>query len=366
MIPQSTQVTAVYKVREIKDAGRSEWDSVLEGAPGGGHVLQSHEWGEFKKQIGWQPVRLVLERDGEVVGVGQFLVYNTAPVPGSLWYCTKGPWLPWHDEDAVRAFFEGVRNLARRRGAHTIKIEPEVFEEEKDVKELLFAEIGFKKARYDLNHKTTMLIDLSVSEEELLAKMKSKTRYNIRLAARKGVEVIEPPFEEAWEAFFDLLNTTADRNGFSIRRSPEYLQDVMRKMHDAGNGRLFFATHEGMPLAGIYSFTFGEKYWYTYGASRDEKRNLMPTYLLQWEVMRWAKRNGLRYYDMVGVPNPENLNEGDSLWGVYKFKVGFGGEIADSLGCLDLPIRLTRAAAWHKFEPVYYRLYQKIKNNVFY
>ena len=366
MNPQSMQAAALYTVREIRDAEPSEWDSLLEDAPGGGHVLQSHEWGEFKKRIGWRPVRLVLERNGEVVGVGQFLAYDTVPIPGSLWYCTKGPWLPWHDEDAVRAFFEGVRNLARRQGAHTIKIEPEVLEREKDVKALLFEEIGFKKARYDLNQKTTMLIDLSAPEEELLAKMKSKTRYNIRLAARKGVEVIEPPFEEAWEAFFDLLKTTADRNGFPIRRSPEYLHDVMKTMHDAGKGRLFFATHEGTPLAGIYSFTFGEKYWYIYGASRDEKRNLMPSYLLQWEVMRWAKRNGLRYYDMVGVPNPDNLNEGDSLWGVYKFKVGFGGEMADSLGCLDLSVRPMRAAAWYKFEPVYYRLYQKLKQNVFY
>jgi lipid II:glycine glycyltransferase (peptidoglycan interpeptide bridge formation enzyme) len=93
----------------------------------------------------------------------------------------------------------------------------------------------------------------------------------------------------------------------------------------------------------------------------------MPTYLLQWEVgMRWAKKRGMTYYDMVGVPHPENLNPDDSLWGVYKFKVGFGGEISDFLGCFDLPVRPARATGWYRLEPVYYRLFQKLKHNIFY
>jgi len=92
----------------------------------------------------------------------------------------------------------------------------------------------------------------------------------------------------------------------------------------------------------------------------------MPNYLLQWEAMLWARQRGLICYDMVGVPRPENLNEGDSLWGVYRFKAGFGGEIADFLGCLDLPVKQVRAAAWYRLEPVYYRLYQKLMHEVFY
>lgn len=361
------QATTPYTMREARGATRAEWDGWLEGSPGGGHILQSYDWGEFKKSLGWRPVRLVLERDGEVVGVGQFLAYDTGPfVPGALWYCTKGPCLPWNDEEAVRIFFRGVLEVAGREGAHTIKIEPEVLEEQKDVKVLLLDGLGFRKARYDLNQKTTMLVDLRPSEEELLARMKGKTRYNVRLAARKGVEVVEPDFEEAWEAFYGFMEATADRAGYPIRRSQDYLHDNMREMHDAGRGRLFFAVHEGAPLAGIYVYTFGKKYWYIHGGSSNEKRNLMPNYLLQWEVMRWARQQGLVYYDMVGVPRPENLNENDSLWGVYRFKAGFGGEVADFLGCLDLPVKPVRAAAWYRFEPVYYRLYYKLKREVFY
>jgi lipid II:glycine glycyltransferase (peptidoglycan interpeptide bridge formation enzyme) len=362
----SERAVAPYLAREARSATRTEWDGWLRDSPGGGHFLQSYEWGEFKKRTGWKPVRVVLERHGEVVGVGQFLVYNTAPIPGLLMYCAKGPWLPWHDEEAVRAFFEGVRDIARYRGAHTIKIEPEVSEQHKDVKVIL-DELGFEKARYDLNLKTTLVVDLSRPEEDLLMKMKGKTRYNVRLASKKGVEVIEPEFEKGWETFYGWMKATSERKeGYLLRRSREYLHDVMRDMYDAGQGRLFFAVHEGRPLAGMYVFTFAKKYWYMYGASSEKQRNLKPNYLLQWEIMRWAKERGITHYDMVGVPKLEDLDESSSLWSVYKFKEGFGGEIADSLGCLDLPVRQMRAAAWHSFEPIYYRLYYKLKNNIFY
>jgi peptidoglycan pentaglycine glycine transferase (the first glycine) len=366
-VRQPERSTILYTTKEARSVTRAEWDGWLRASPGGGHVLQSYEWGEFKRTSGWRPIRLVLERNGSVVGLAQFLAYDTGPfVPGALWYCTKGPWLPWDDEEAVQAFFRGVREAARREGAHTIKIEPEVLEEQKDAKALLES-IGFRKARYDLNLKTTLVVDLSSPEEQLLGRMKAKTRYNVRLAARKGVEVVQPEFDEGWETFYGWMKATSERKeDYVLRRSRDYLYGVMRSMHDAGQGRLFFAEHEGTALAGMYVFSFGEKYWYMYGASSDEKRNLKPNYLLQWEVMRWAKERSLRHYDMVGVPKPEELNEGSSLWNVYKFKEGFGGELVDSLGCYDLPVKKTRAAAWYKLEPLYYRLYYKLNNNVFY
>jgi len=365
-VRKPARATTLYKTRETGNVTRTEWDGWLGSSPGGGHVLQGYEWGEFKRRQGWKPVRLVLARDGEVVGLGQFLVYNTAPVPGALMYCPKGPWLPWYDEKAVRAFFGGVRAIAGRIGAHTVKIEPEVLEQQKDVKVLL-GDIGFHKARYDLNIKSTLVLDLSRSEEDLLAGMKSRTRYNVRLAARKGVEVVEQKLEKGFGTFYEWMEATSERKeGYVLRRSRAYLRSVMRAMHDVGQGRLFFAEHEGTPLAGMYVFTFGEKYWYMYGASSDEKRNLKPNYILQWEVMRWAKERGLTHYDMVGVPKPEELDESSSLWGVYKFKEGFGGEMVDTIGCFDLPIKRARAAAWYKFEPVYYRMYYKLTNNVFY
>ncbi len=359
-----TPASGRYTVAQKSSVSRSQWDAWLENAPGGGHIFQSYEWGEFKRELGWRPIRLVLERDGRVVGIGQFLAYDTPLVPGTLMYCAKGPWLPWEDEEAVRAFFRGVIFAAEREGAHTVKIEPEVREEEKAAKGLLLR-MGFQKFRWDLNYKTTMIVDLSPSEEDLLSNMKGKTRYNVRLAARKGVRVEEDGSPEAREFFWRMYEQTARRNGF-WHRPRDYHSAMWQTLFDAGRARLFFATHEGERLAAMLVYTFGNKYWYAQGASTDERRNLMPTYLLQWELMRWAKRQGITYYDMVAIPSPEDLDESHPLYGVYKFKIGFGGEVADFVGCLDLPVKRVRAKLWNRLEPAYYRLHQRLKGDIYY
>ena len=362
----SAQISGRYTTREVNGATKAEWDGWLESSPGGGHILQSYEWGEFKRRYGWKPVRLVLERDGEVVGVGQFLSQSTPFVPGKMMYCTKGPWLPWEDEQAVRIFFEGVRAAAEREGAHTVKIEPEAVEQQTRVKEHL-SKIGFRKFRWDLQGKTTMTVDLSQTEEELLANMKGKTRYNIRLATKKGVRIVKDDSPEGLDHLHRMVKETAERNGFGIYRSDDYASSSWRTLREAGKAHLFFATHEGERLAAIFITTLGRKYWYTTGASVNHKRNLMPTYALQWEVMRWAKEHGFTHYDMVGVPKPENLeNENDPWYGVYKFKVGFGGEIEDYIGCFDLPVKRARAELWNRMEPVHYRLRMRIKHDIFY
>lgn len=358
--------TTSYTTKEHTSDTRAGWDGLLESAPGGGHIFQSHEWGELKRRmLDWKPVRLALEKDGgEAVGAGQFLVRRTPLVPGSLMYCPKGPWLPWDEEAAVRSFFSGVVEAAKREGAHTVKIEPEVPESQTRVKKLL-SELGFRKFRWDLHGKTTMVVDLSPSEEEILAGMKSKTRYNIRLAARKGVRVVEDNSPGALDLFWRMYEETAKRNGF-WHRPREYYFAVWRALYEAGRVHLFFAEHEGDRLAGSLIHTFGRKYWYIAGASTNEKRNLMPPYLLQWEVMRWARERGITHYDMLGVPSPDELHEDHPWYGIYKFKIGFGGESSSYLGCLDLPVERLRARLWDKVEPTYYRLYQRIKGDIYY
>ncbi len=350
-------------MREARSASQPEWDAWLQGSPGGGHILQSHEWGEFKRRHGWRPVRLVIERDDVPAGVGQFLIYHT-PTTGNLMYCPRGPWIDWDDEQAVRTFFGGVRTVAEREGVHTVKIEPEVLEANERIRSLL-ADIGFRRSRYTPQFKTTMVVDLARSEDELLAAMKSKTRYNIRLAARKGVTVEEDNSLRAREMFYRMHEETAERDGFRLR-GRDYYFDCWQAMYDAERAHLFLAKHEGDALAGMLIFTLGDKYWYQYGASSSEKRNLMPMYLLQWEVMRWAKARGFAYYDMVAIPNPDNLNESDPMWGLYRFKSGFGGEVREFTGALDLTIRRARAWAWYNFEPWYYRFYRRVLNQNYY
>ena len=203
---EAAPVPGPYEARERTGVAPAVWDGWLEGSPG-----------EFKRALGWRPARLAPERDGRVAGLGQFLVYKTPLVPGSLMYCARGPWLPWEDEGAVRAFFGGVRAFAEQNGVHTVKIEPEVREERTATKRLLSG-MGFGKFRWDLNFKTTMLVDLGRSEEDLLAGKKGKTRYNARLAARKGVRVVEDGSPEACRLFWRMFEGTPERNGFAIRR----------------------------------------------------------------------------------------------------------------------------------------------------
>jgi lipid II:glycine glycyltransferase (peptidoglycan interpeptide bridge formation enzyme) len=361
----SVQNAGSYKVREVHDLSAKEWDELVTQSPGGGHIFQSHAWAEFKRNLGWSPIRVVMEKDGEIIGVGQFLSYNTFPVPGRMMFCPKGPWIPWEDEEAVRAFFEGVGEIAREHRVHTVKIEPEVREEDVEAKALL-SDIGFNKFRWDLNHKTSYLVDLSRSEEDILAGMKSRARYNTRLADRKGVEIVEDDSKEAQEAFWDMFEVTARRNDFWYRPK-EYQLGVWRTMFEAGRAHLFFAVHEGDKLAGSFALIFGQRCWYFQSASTNEKRNLKPPHLMQWEMMKWAKKRGVIYYDMMAIPSPEELeNEDHPLHGVYKFKAGFGGEVVDSVGCLDLPVNPVLAELWNRVEPTYYRLYRKLKGDVYY
>ncbi|MCK7520564.1 MAG: peptidoglycan bridge formation glycyltransferase FemA/FemB family protein [Ignavibacteriales bacterium] len=168
--------------------------------------------------------------------------------------------------------------------------------------------------------------------------MKPKCRYNIRLAEKKGVTV------RAWDdipAFHEMMTVTGGRDNFGVH-SLEYYQRAYELFHPKGTCELLVAEYEGKPLASLMVFANGKRAWYVYGASNDHERNRMPTYLLQWEAIRWAKARGCEEYDLWGVPdeNEETLEANfetrhDGLWGVYRFKRGFGGELKRAAQALD-------------------------------
>ncbi|NIO67757.1 MAG: peptidoglycan bridge formation glycyltransferase FemA/FemB family protein [Anaerolineae bacterium] len=164
--------------------------------------------------------------------------------------------------------------------------------------------------------------------------MKAKTRYNIRLAARRGVRVrVGGPDDLA--LFYEMYAETGRRDDFIIRPFA-YYQDAWGAFVEAGLACLFLAEYEGEPLAGLIAFRFGQRAWYMYGASTEKHRNLMPNHLLQWEAIRWAKGEGCTVYDMWGAPDV--LSEDDPLWGVYRFKEGFGGQFVRHIGAYDYPV----------------------------
>jgi len=177
--------------------------------------------------------------------------------------------------------------------------------------------------------RAVMKVDLSPDEDALLASFHSKWRYNIRYAARKGVRVTSECRREDMDAFYDLLQITAARDGFRVR-SRSYFHDMWDRLVSRDMGTLLMAYVDDVPVAGALIFVLGEQSWYVYGASANEHRKLMPNHLIQWEAMRWAKSRGCTSYDMRGV-SPEVNGEPvvEALSGLNRFKKGFGARYVE-------------------------------------
>lgn len=324
------------------------WDDFLKSV--GGHLLQSYRWGEFKSRFGWRPYRLVLEAGGDILAGAQILV-RPSPL-GGLAYLPRGPAVVGKEE-LLSALWPHLHRLAREAGSAFLHLEPD-WEEESFEEALRRA--GFRPGWMDIQPRTTLVVNLESDREAILARMKPKTRYNIRLAERKGVEVREGN-EEDMEAFYGLLRLTGRRDGFAIH-SQEYYREAWCAFAPQEMSILLLASYAGQVIAGLMAFAFGKRAYYFYGASSDEYRHLMPNHLLQWEAMRWAKERGCSTYDLWGIPDEvakgereEFLHRRGGLWGVYRFKRGFGGEVVRTMGAYDFPYSgvryflLTKAAS---------------------
>jgi lipid II:glycine glycyltransferase (peptidoglycan interpeptide bridge formation enzyme) len=241
-------------------------------------------------------------------------------------------------------FWAQVDAVCKRRRAIFLKIEPDAWESDS-----ILHPSSFILSKHNIQPPRTLIVDLRGTEDDLLARMKQKTRYNIRLAAKNGVTV--RPWNDI-SAFHQMLLVTGGRDAFGVH-SPEYYQRAYHLFHPNGMTELLMAEYEGKPLAALMVFARGRRAWYLYGASTDEERNRMPTYLLQWEAMRWARSKGAQEYDLWGVPDEDeetleaNFTErNDGLWGVYRFKRGFGGELKRAVQAMD-----------RVYNPLLYRLY---------
>jgi len=351
-------------VRDVTQAPAQQWDAWLAASPGGGHWMQTHAWGEFKRSHRWEPVRLLLEEDGDVVGTAYIGLHRLPPL-GSLAYCGKGPWLNWDNAAQVEAFFSGVRKLLRSRRVFAIQIEPEALESDTRLKEQLDA-LGFR--RYWTNHqfKTTMVVDLAPDESAILARMSQTARRYIRAGQRAGVHVVEDVSPAAQEAFYDLYEVTSKRDGF-FRRPRRYMLRYWQQIIDAGYGRFLVARKDGQDLAALFLTNFGQKIWYKDGASQEAGQKLHATYVLQWAAMQWGKAHGATFYDMVAIPDPDQLENRDHpMWGLYDFKRKFGGEVREFIRAYQQPYLPRTAALWRRLEPLYYRAYMKLARDVYY
>lgn len=306
------------------------------------HILQTDNWGQFKGLYGWDAVRLEGEQSSALV------LFKTLPLGYSIAYVPK---VALAEEWSI--LLPKIEAECRRRKAVFLQIEPDI-NEPFDQAQLDSLFLDYAKDPDTIQPRGTILIDISGDEDAILANMKQKTRYNIRLAERKGVKVEQ---SQDLEDFYKQTVITSSRDGFAVHAF-SYYKNAFELFAPHGECVLLRASFENQSLAYLMLFLHGDRAWYFYGASNDEMRNLMPTYLLQWEAMRYAKAQGATLYDMWGIPDAteEELEaqftqRSDGLWGVYRFKRGFGGTVTRS------------APAYVKvFKPLLYRAYLWLKN----
>jgi lipid II:glycine glycyltransferase (peptidoglycan interpeptide bridge formation enzyme) len=304
-----------------------------------GHILQTSPWGVLKSQFGWSDTRVGLTKGGALIAGAQVLFRRLPGGLGRLAYIPKGPLVDWDEEDQIEQLLPALDQAARSRGALALTVEPDLPDAPAHAERL--RKLGFRvSALPPVQPRHTLIIDITPDEDDILLAMKSKTRYNIRLAGRRGVTV-RTGAEEDVATFNALLATTAARGEFGVHE-PAYYEAAYRLFVPRGWARLLLAEVEGDPVAGLMVFALPPRSWYFYGASSSAHREKMPTYLLQWEAMRWARSIGCRTYDLWGIPDEDEetledqfTERSDGLWGVYRFKRGFGGDLDRAIGAWD-------------------------------
>jgi peptidoglycan pentaglycine glycine transferase (the first glycine) len=376
------------------------WNSLISNLPNP-HFLQTYEWGQVKAKYGWQPFYAVWDLDGRwkvesepallstfhSPAAAALILKRTIPMGGlsarlSILYAPKGPLLDWKKETLRNRVLTDLQAFAKKRSAIFLKMDPDVVlgtgvpSHEDDVVDVSGQAVrsemkrrGWKYSSDQIQFKNTVLIDLNPSEEELLARMKQKTRYNIRLAEKKGVDLrIGTPAD--FGMLYRMYAETSMRDGFVIRdeeyyktvwttfmanaQSPlSHLPSPITNSREASPWDQFpfaeplIAEVNNEPVGAIFVFYFAGRAYYVYGMSRDVHRDKMPAYLLQWEAMKRAKARGCSVYDLWGAP--DIFDESDSMWGVYRFKEGLGGRVVRTLGAWDFAPN-----------PFWYKLYSEI------
>jgi len=374
------------------------WNSIISCLPNS-HFLQTYEWGQVKARYGWSPLYAVWDADGllKVESDPNLLSTIHSPVAAamilkrqmirngfaarlSVLYSPKGPLLDWTNETLRKRVFDDLQAYARKQGAIFLKMDPDVVlgtgfpggegEAIDNNGQVVMKELkrrGWEYSSDQIQFRNTILIDLNLSEEEMLARMKQKTRYNIRLAEKKGVVLRVGKLKDLG-MLYKMYAETSVRDGFVIRDEGYYKtvwETFIRLNVDGLEGvqvstsqplnlpicEPLIAEVDGEPVAAIFVFYFAGRAYYVYGMSRNAHREKMPAYLLQWEAMKRAKANGCDVYDLWGAP--EVFDESDSMWGVYRFKEGLGGQVIRTLGAWDFAP-----------SPLWYVMYSKVMPRV--
>ncbi len=306
------------------------------------HPLQAYEWGEFREKTGVKVVR-----EGGI----QVTIHPLPHTPWTIGYCPKAG-LPDSAQVAT------LRKIASDNNAIMIKVEPKVecpsgsdlagVPTRSDPKiENQMRKLGFVRGR-SLFTKYNFVLDVSKSEEELLAAMKQKTRYNIKVAAKSGVTVEVDNSSEAFERYLQLTEETTKRQGF-YAHGREYHKKMWETLHGAGIAQLLVAKFNGEIITTWVLFRLGDTLYYPYGASTREYREVMANNLVMWEAIRLAKKLGCKYLDMWGALGPDP-DPKDPWIGFHTFKSGYGARHVEYIGSFDFVAK-----------PVLYKIFRVVE-----
>jgi len=346
----------MYTTRIVDEKEKDRFNSFVANHPKG-HFLQTWEWGEVKRSTGWQPLPLVLEKEGDIQGA-MLILKRKLPLPivnRSIFYAPRGPVIDVTDPEACTAIFKGTEKMAKEHRAVLLKIDPDI-----PISDQNFADY-LKLANFQQNQTGpdfegvqpafVFRLDITPEADQLLDNMHPKTRYNIRLARRKGVTIRKAATKQDLKIFYAILSETAIRDRFMIR-TYEYFESIWDHMVNSGLAQIFVADFQGEPISAALTLGLGKKAWYLYGASSNQHRNVMPNYLIQWDMINWAKERGCQVYDFRGVSG-DVLNEDNPLFGLYKFKKGFNGDLVEFIGDWDRVYSKAYYFMWSRMLPIY-------------
>jgi len=335
------------------------WDDLVLSNPDGRNMLQTRAWGEFKRSWGWRPAYLV--SDGPARPMAALFLRHHVPGLGWLWYAPKGP-----AASSVDQLGQMLASRSAFPGAFCVQVEPELADT--PANRLGLTSLGLRKAEDVQISRATAIVDLAPDEDALLASFKPKTRYNIRLAGRRGVIVEPVPCDEAGvTAMYGLMAAAFQRAGFPLR-AQAYYSGYWRLFEASGQGQLFLARLGEEVLAGAFVIHLGDRGWYKDGGSYTQRHELMAPHLVQWEAMRWLRARGVRSYDLFAVPSREQLATGDHpLGGLLQFKAGFTADIREFVGTWELVLDERRHRLWKRAgEALVRRLRWRVRGDLLY
>lgn len=343
-------------------AAVQEYETFVQTHPKG-HFTQSVLWAKLKTEWTFEAV-IVRDGAGAICGTMGILVRKVPVFPTSIMYAPRGPVCDVHDRAVMTQLVEGARQLADKHQAYVLRMDSDVKSTDTEFVQLCHA-LGFTLPKDSKNFEGIQpryvfrLYLEGRNEEELMASFHSKTRYNIRVAIKKGVTV-KLADASAVEDFHRIMLETGLRDNFVIR-TPAYFKRLLAVMGD--HARLYMAYLDGRPIAGTIAIAYGNKVWYLYGASSNADRNAMPNYLLQMEMIKWAVELGADVYDFRGVSG--DVSEDNPLYGLYRFKKGFNGEFTEFAGEMSIVYRpgmMKLAQAGEKAFHTMNRMRFKLKN----